>query len=173
MILDCDNNVVTTDADDTFKADYIVTTIPWQEYKEIVGMPKHLVNSIQKLKSSAIEIRYVKETLDTDAQWIYIPDENIPYHRILVRHNFCKGSCGYWLETRKERVSLYKENDTFTFMNEYAYPLNTVGKPEIMKELLEFCQSKKIYGIGRWGEHCHYNSDLTVELAMNLAEKII
>lgn len=42
--------------------------------------------------------------LDTKAQWLYIPDEKKPYHRILVRHNFCQGSRGYWLETRKERV---------------------------------------------------------------------
>lgn len=24
----------------------------------------------------------------------------------------------------------------------------------------------------RWGEHCHYNSDLVVELALKLAEKM-
>ena len=110
--------------------------------------------------------------LDTKAQWLYIPDEKKPYHRILVRHNFCQGSRGYWLETRKERVSLYREEAEFTYMNEYAYPLNTVGKPEIMDRLLGFCRTKGVYGLGRWGEHCHYNSDLVVELALKLAEKM-
>lgn len=57
-------------------------------------------------------------------------------------------------------------------MNDYAYPLNTIGKPEIMKNLLIFCEDKGIYGLGRWGEHCHYNSDLVVELAMNLAQRL-
>ena len=57
-------------------------------------------------------------------------------------------------------------------MNEYAYPLNTISKPAVMKELLAFVRSKKIYGLGRWGEHCHYNSDLVVELAMNLVEGV-
>ena len=57
-------------------------------------------------------------------------------------------------------------------MNEYAYPLNTIGKPGIMKKLLIFCDDKRIYGLGRWGEHCHYNSDLVVELAMNLAQRL-
>jgi hypothetical protein len=29
-----------------------------------------------------------------------------------------------------------------------------------------------VYGLGRWGEWEHYNSDLVVELAMGLAEKL-
>ena len=57
-------------------------------------------------------------------------------------------------------------------MNDYAYPLNTIGKPEIMKNLLIFCEDKGIYGLVRWGEHCHYKSDLVVELAMNLAQRL-
>lgn len=31
---------------------------------------------------------------------------------------------------------------------------------------------KKVYGLGRWGEHQHYNSDLTVSLALSLADKL-
>ena len=58
-------------------------------------------------------------------------------------------------------------------MNEYAYPLNTISKPQIMEKLLTFAKSKKIYGLGRWGEHCHYNSDLVAERAMKLAEELV
>ena len=58
-------------------------------------------------------------------------------------------------------------------MNEYAYPLNTIDKPDIMDRLLAFAQIKEVYGLGRWGEHNHYNSDVTVERAMNLAEKVL
>ena len=64
-------------------------------------------------------------------------------------------------------------NDNFKYMNEYAYPLNTIRKPEIMKKLLEFAKSKKVFGLGRWGEHQHYNSDLTVNLAMDLADEFL
>ena len=135
-------------------------------------MPEDIQTSIRQLKTSAIETRYVPEQLDTRAQWLYIPDEEKPYHRILVRHNFCQGSRGYWLETRKERVPLFRGKAEYCYMNEYAYPLNTIGKPEIMKRLLIFCADKGIHGLGRWGEHCHYNSDLVVELAMNLAQRL-
>ena len=55
-------------------------------------------------------------------------------------------------------------------MNEYAYPLNTIRKPDIMGELLAFAESRNIFGLGRWGEHNHYNSDVVVERAMRLAD---
>ena len=55
-------------------------------------------------------------------------------------------------------------------MNEYAYPLNTADKPGIMKKLLGWTKERQVYGLGRWGEHAHYNSDVVVELARELTE---
>lgn len=57
-------------------------------------------------------------------------------------------------------------------MNQYAYPLNTVNKPEIMKKLLDWSAKQRVYGLGRWGEHQHYNSDVTVELVIKMAEEL-
>lgn len=57
-------------------------------------------------------------------------------------------------------------------MNRYAYPLNTINKPEIMKKLLTFSRARGVIGLGRWGEHQHYNSDVTVGLAMKLAAEL-
>ena len=39
-----------------------------------------------------------------------------------------------------------------------------------MSRLLEWSKSKGVIGLGRWGEHQHYNSDVTVEKALKLAE---
>lgn len=170
--LDCENRIVETQNGKCYQGEVIVTTIPWTSFSCITGMEECLLRDIGKLKTSAIETRYVPRNLDTKAQWIYLPDEDEPAHRILVRHNFCPNSKGYWLETRKERVPFLTENG-YHYLNEYAYPLNTIDKPEIMERLLTFCQGKKIYGLGRWGEHSHFNSDVTVERAMLLAEKLI
>ncbi len=176
--LDVTNRIVTCSDGGTWQADCLITTIPWICFEQISGMPEQLLAALRKnLKHSAIETRYVRENLDTQAQWIYVPDEAVPYHRILVRHNFCKNSRGYWLETRQERTDVYeKEGEHFCpgyhYLNEYAYPLNTAGKPQLMKELNVYCGSRKIYGLGRWGEHSHYNSDLVVELAMKKADEI-
>ena len=63
-------------------------------------------------------------------------------------------------------------DDNFNYFNKYAYPLNTKEKPEIMKSVLEFGRENNIYGLGRWGEHQHYNSDITVNLSIKLAQQL-
>ncbi len=191
--LDCEHRKVRTKSGEEFEAEQVITTVPWQSFKQITGMPEEIRRLTTCLKSSAIEIRYEPRHLDTAAQWIYEPDLQVPWHRILVRHNFCRGSRGYWLETRKERTAMFHDTALklpgasepaamdaakqvkagYRYLNPYAYPLNTIGKPEAMKKLLTFCKSRKIYGLGRWGEHCHYNSDVVVELALQLAEKLV
>lgn len=171
--IDFDTHTVTTQDGNTYSADIIITTIPWMEFAQIEGMPQDLKDSIKELKYSSIETRYYPENLDTEAHWIYYPDPELPYHRILVRHNFCSNSKGYWTETNSERIEVEKEDDNFKYLNQYAYPLNTIDKPRIMKELLTWCESKNVYGLGRWGEHQHYNSDVTVDLAMQLSAKVL
>jgi len=172
--IDCETKTVVGSNGKQYQGENIITTIPWNSFSEIKNMPSELVTDIAKLKSSAIETRYVPENLNTEAQWIYYPEEKLPYHRILVRHNFCEGSKGYWMETRQERTVLFENSDTsYRYLNEYAYPLNTIDKPQIMEQLLTFARSKQIYGLGRWGEHNHYNSDVTVERAMVLAEQFL
>lgn len=152
-----------------FAADIIITTIPWQEFDELVGMPEEIKTSIGKLKHSSIQTEYFAENLESEAHWIYYPNTELSYHRILVRHNFCLGSRGYWTETNGDRVDEFTKS-TYKYLNKYAYPLNTLGKPGIMRQLLNWCEEKKVYGLGRWGEHQHYNSDVTVERALKLAE---
>ena len=172
--MDCETKIVTGGNGETYQAEKIITTIPWTSFQKIDNLPEDLSEGIISLKSSAVEVRYCPDNMDTEAQWIYYPDEKLPYHRILVRHNFCQGSKGYWMETRKERVDMFKPDDSaYRYLNEYAYPLNTIQKPQIMDGLLAFMKEKQIFGLGRWGEHNHYNSDVTVERAMNLAEELL
>lgn len=171
-VLDCERNVVVTSDGKEYEADIIVTTIPWSSFDSILGVDQSIVNNIKKLKSSSVEIRYQKGRLDTEAQWIYYPDEKLPYHRILVRHNFALECPGYWYETRKERTPLFTDTAEFSYLNEYAYPLNTIDKPQIMEMVMSAMKEKNIIPLGRWGEHSHYNSDVVVEKAMQLADEI-
>ena len=167
-----DRTVITNDGK-CYTGDILVTTIPWLEFEEIIGMPDSIRCSIKMLKYSSIQTEYYAENLDTDSQWIYLPDIAVPYHRILVRHNFCLGSKGYWTETNSERINSFQDENRFHYFNKYSYPLNTIEKPSIMKKLLEWSREKSIYGLGRWGEHDHYNSDVVVERAIQLAEFLI
>lgn len=168
--LDVKNKTVTC-GDKSWSAETIITTIPWKSVKKIEGFSDEVLQSISRLKHSSVEIKYYPETMDTDAHWIYYPDNDISYHRILVRSNFCLGSKGYWTETRKERIT--DDNSEFAYMNDYAYPLNTIEKPDIMKGIISEAESNGVYPLGRWGEHMHYNSDVTVSRALEMAKKLI
>lgn len=170
--IDFDAMTVTDCYGKKFEAENIVTTVPWTSFKKITGMPAELAKNIKNLKHSSIQTNYYPENLNTDAHWIYYPNPKLAYHRILVRHNFCPNSRGYWTETNSERINLIDEPSAFSYMNEYAYPLNTLEKPHLMQKILKFAREKQVYGLGRWGEHEHYNSDVTVKRSMELFQKI-
>lgn len=167
-----DHRIISKDGS-VYQADIIVTTIPWMEFRKITGMPEALKEDIKKLKYTSIQVEYFSDMLDTEAQWLYFPAPDISYHRILVRHNFCPESRGYWTETNSSRVILDQKSDGLSWLNQYAYPLNTINKPQIMKQLLDWSGSRGVYGLGRWGEHQHYNSDVTVEVAMKLCRSLL
>ena len=166
--IDFNNKSVITADGDKYHAETIITTIPWMEFDEIVGMSTDIKKSLKELKYSSVQMEYFAERMDTEAQWIYYPNPQLSYHRILVRHNFCPNSRGYWTETNSDRAV---ETENFHYMNQYAYPLNTISKPEVMRKLLAWSKEQGVIGLGRWGEHQHYNSDVTVDLAMNLVDK--
>ena len=168
VTLDLDNKCV----NDKYEADIIINTAPWDAFDEIKGLPENLKNNIKDLKHSSIVIDYIPENVNNEAQWIYYPDSSLDYHRILVRHNFCTNSKGYWTETNLDRFNKEKSKEGNYFIMDYAYPLNTIGKPEKMKQLLEYTKSKGVIGLGRWGEWQHYNSDVVVNLALECADTI-
>lgn len=173
--IDFSSRIVSCLNGEKYQSDMIITTIPWTSFLSS-GLPDEVIASICNLKHSSTEIRYVNEELASPAHWIYIPDEAVPYHRILCRKNFCPQSRGYWVETNSERVGSYVESkwvDNYSYMNEYAYPLNTITKPDIMKRLLKEAASHGVIGLGRWGEHEHYNSDVVISKAIKLADDII
>ncbi len=172
--IDFSSKCIKTSDGGRYKAETIISTIPWMEFQQIEGMPKDIKDSIGDLKYSSIQTEYFSKHLETKAHWIYYPDPELQYHRILVRHNFCPGSKGFWTETNIDRIG----NDDLVrcgnvkFLNQYAYPLNTISKPEIMSKLLTWSREHGVIGLGRWGEHQHYNSDVTVELAMKLCDEL-
>ena len=166
--LNCRTRVV----NETYTAEVIVNTAPWTSFELLEGLSEASQAAVSSLRHSAVAIDYFPERLPTDAQWIYYPDAALSYHRILVRHNFCPDSSGYWTETNASRV-LPHEKDRFRHVNPYAYPLNTIGKNERMKALLSELSDHSIIGLGRWGEWQHDNSDVVVDKALRLADAMM
>lgn len=155
-----------------FRAEVIINTVPWTSINDICGISDRVKTIISELAHTSIYVDYYNKTIDNEAQWIYYPDESKSYHRILVRHNFLDKSKGYWTETNSDRIDKNAEKSMFSYMTEYAYPLNTVGKNENMTFLLNEMSLNGVIGIGRWGEWQHYNMDAVIDRSLNLANQL-
>jgi len=165
-LIDFDQLIVNNE----FKAEKIITTIPWSVFKFNPSIPSAILSQIKNLQYTGLSIAYYPEKYNSNAQWLYIPDENVPHHRVLCRHNFQEYAKGYWTETNPKRNA---PTDNWSFSNEFAYPLNTLKKPESIKEIMKWAEAKSVYGLGRWGEWNHMNSDVAVEKSINLARALM
>ena len=164
-------NVSTRTINKKYSSDIIINTIPWKEFSKS-NIPSSTVSLINKLVHSAVRVSYYKENFNSDAHWTYLPDVKLPHHRILNRRNFCKNSYGYWTEMNEKRSKIKYKPAQWKHINNYAYPINTIQKPIEIKKILAFFQKKNIYGLGRWGEWEHMNSDVSVERSIELFNKI-
>lgn len=153
----------TRTVDGKWQANTIISTIPWTLWPSFCELPETVSSQIGKLRNIPIDIDYVPDTLDSDCHWIYEPDESISYHRLLLRANFCTNSRGRWSETNAVRSGPAKN---WRHHNPYAYPLNTLGKPEAVQSILQWAASRGIVGAGRWGKWEHMNSDVAVAEAL-------
>lgn len=153
-----------------FTAETIVSTIPWPEWLPVAELPIVVKEQIDKLRNVAIDVDYCDKTLPTDAHWIYEPAEDLSYHRILCRSNFCVGSRGYWTETNAKRAV---DKYGWRFRNDYAYPVNTLDKPAAIAAIRQWGETKGIIGLGRWGTWEHMNSDVAVAQGIALAEEML
>lgn len=152
-----------------WQADTIVSTIPWTLWGQFCDLPAAIRDQISLLRNIPIEVDYVDQTLDNPAHWIYEPDPALPHHRLLLRSNFCSGARGYWTETNAARSGPARG---WRHHNEFAYPVNTVGKPEAVARILHWASQHQVLGVGRWGKWEHMNSDVAVSEALAEARRL-
>lgn len=152
-----------------WQADQVFSSVPWHAWLNWTAVPEQVESDIQALRNVGIDVDYVASTLAEDAHWIYEPDEQLAHHRKLLRSNFCPGSRGYWTETNSERS---EETTGWRHRNPYAYPVNTIDKPERVARILEWAAAQGITGFGRWGNWDHMNSDIAVKNAIALGSGV-
>ena len=152
-----------------WQADTIISTIPWTLWSGFCEMPTDVRAAVGRLRKASIDVDYHAATLPSPAHWIYEPDESISHHRLILRSNFAPGSRGYWTETNSVRSG---PTDGVRFHNEFAYPVNTLTKPEAVERILAWARTNGIVGLGRWGRWEQMNSDVAVAEALELARKL-
>jgi protoporphyrinogen oxidase len=152
-----------------WQADTIITTIPWTLWTGYTELPHDIAVAMCELKNASIDVDYQPETLDSQSHWTYVPDEQIAHHRLLLRSNFVPGARGYWTEANAVR-SL--PTDGARFHNEFAYPVNTIGKPAAIRKIMDWGEANGIVSLGRWGRWDHMNSDVAVAEALQMAAEL-
>jgi len=151
------------------QAETVINTIPWQTWAKCTQLDPKITSIINKLKCASIDVDYYNQSLNSKAHWIYEPAESKPYHRILNREKFSTGSKGYWTESNSIHG---QKGSSKKFHNPFAYPINTIGKPELVEELTKWANKKSIIPLGRWGTWCHINSDVAVSQAIQAAQNL-
>lgn len=167
-----DNRILIKTEDAKYNANILINTIPWHEFLNKSNMPENIIELINKLEYSSIEVGYYSENIDNEYHWVYVPDIEKSHHRILNRRAFVTDSRGHWTETNIKRLNMDRRNPEWYNINKYAYPLNTVDKPETIRNIINWFKNYNVYALGRWGEWEHMNSDVVVERAMNLANEL-
>ena len=155
--------------DDAILADTIVNTIPWPEWPQLAVLPEEIRSAIDELVHTGILVDYQPENLPSSAHWIYEPDESLPHHRQLLRHNFVVGARGHWTETNAQRG---RPTTSPRFVNEYAYPVATPSRDGAVAKVLAWARANRIVGLGRWGTWEHMNSDVAVEAGLTCAKDL-
>lgn len=150
----------------------LITTIPWSNWQTASEIPDDIAACIGELKNASIDVTYNPNTLDSDAHWIYDPNPEVSHHRQLLRANFAPNSRGHWTETNSARISPAPAAGEQRFHNEFAYPVNTVNKPELVRTICTWAQSQDVVPLGRWGRWEHMNSDIAVLEALQLADRL-
>jgi protoporphyrinogen oxidase len=152
---------------DDVQADMIVTTVPWPAWRAVAKLPDAVDAAIDQLVHIGVHVDYFPDDLDSAAHWIYEPDERLPYHRLLLRHNFCAGARGHWREANARGGA----PGAVRFTSAYAYPVSTAGRATAIATVLAWARARRIIGLGRWGTWQHLNSDVAVEQALLAAQE--
>ena len=146
--------------------DQLVSTIPWPCWRSWDILPADIDSAVSRLVHTSVDVDYVPRLEETDSHWTYEPSDKVSYHRALFRHNFSSGARGYWTETNIQRSG---PGAQFRHRNEYAYPVNTLSKPESVSAISRWALANHILPLGRWGTWEHMNSDVAVDLALKAA----
>ena len=153
-----------------WQAGTLVNTIPWTLWPAFSDVPANISAQIDKLRNVPIDVDYVPETLPSKAHWIYEPDERLPYHRQLLRANFAVQAKGHWTEANATRSAPAAH---FRHHNPFAYPVNTLGKPEAVAAITAWAATQRIASVGRWGRWEHMNSDIAVAEALSAVDDLL
>ncbi|MEM1619435.1 MAG: FAD-dependent oxidoreductase [Fervidicoccaceae archaeon] len=117
--------------------------------------------------------------------WVYVPDERVVFHRYAWLSNYSPYNAppgaslvlaevsvppGAYVERGLadrvvrdlERAGVIEGREviaTRAWVNDYGYPIHSIGLREVRERVLEYLRGLGIFSVGRWGEWRYLNMD--------------
>jgi protoporphyrinogen oxidase len=152
-----------------YAARLVVNTIPWSVLHTATQQAPAVGEHIQKLVTSSLAVTLHEAAYDDDTQWTYMPDPGLAHHREFYIRNFAPHSApnGVFRETNLRRF-LPTRDALFTYVNEHAYPIPVRGHANAANAVWSAYADFGVIGVGRWGQHRYYNSDVCIREAIRM-----
>ena len=159
---------------DEIDAEIVINTAPWTAIHAAAGNDPALREAVDRLRISAIVVSLYEEAYEHDRHWCYYPDEALRFHRQFFIPNYAPQSAGggVYRETNAKRW-LPGGGEIFSYVNDAAYPIPVRGHAAAIRAVREHYSTKKLYGVGRWGQHAYHNSDVCIREAMLLVQALV
>lgn len=194
--IDLKNKIVTTNAGDKYKFEYLINTAPLNHFLELFGDEEfeRLKDELSYNKVLVFNLGFNKKSKFTKEHWMYIPDKKCNYYRIGFYDNILDSEklsmyieIGYDKNADinvKEQLRLTLENlkkqniiDDTMQLEEYmpiimdpAYVhINGITYEKILK-LKQYLSQTNIYTIGRYGGWTYCSMEDCMIEAKNLCE---
>ena len=194
--IDLKNKIVTTNAGDKYKFEYLINTAPLNHFLELFGDEEfeRLKDELSYNKVLVFNLGFNKKSKFTKEHWMYIPDKKCNYYRIGFYDNILDSEklsmyieIGYDKNADinvKEQLRLTLENlkkqniiDYTMKLEEYmsiimdpAYVhINGITYEKILK-LKQYLSQTNIYTIGRYGGWTYCSMEDCMIEAKNLCE---
>lgn len=154
-----------------YAARTVVNTIPWASLAAVTAGVPEMGDDLARVRTTGLVVTlHDDEAYDHDWHWNYVADPDLAHHREFFIRNYAPYSraSGIYRETNPRRFVAGKPA-LATFRNEHAYPVPVKGHTGAARRVWETFAGLGIIGVGRWGQHRYYNSDVCIREAMRFA----
>jgi protoporphyrinogen oxidase len=156
--------------------DKVIWTIPLPKVGELMKAPSDVLKAARRLKWNSLTTFLFKSPDRSSVSWMYFPDKNVPYHRIVYQGNLSPFACpsgmgSYTVEMTgyHEPVELANYHNLHNLLaheyTEFAYVLFDKAHSVNAETVKRFLVDKGIFPLGRFGEWQYYNMDVCMKKA--------
>lgn len=154
----------------------VVWTIPLPKVAELMKAPSDVVNAARKLKWNGLTTFLFKSPDRSRLSWMYFPENNVPYHRIVYQGNLSPHACpsgmgSYTVEMigahePAELADHHNLDDLLAYeYTEFAYVIFDKSHSLNAETVKRFLTDRGIIPLGRFGEWQYFNMDICIKRA--------